>query len=589
MKKCLLVLCYFLVITFAKAQYVTFTDSINIRETPSISAKVIGQLRHNTILLPDYNADIFSIKDTIGGVVSYWFRIKFNGIYGYVWSPLLTSINIINKTNLHNNFLVHFSDKKKLEFKVFKNDSLLHYSSYERKEQGDIENCVFLGKTFNSQGYEIIGIKYQDENYKYELFEWDGKSIHPSKIKLNDASSITGKYIRYNIGYINNNKVNMRATPDSSGTVVAILGINTPVNILNACNQNLKLNGEWGCWQPIQYNNKEGYVWSTYIDFPIRYIKSNTKEKESFLFTTHAIYAFEGDKISDYFKFRNRDFAYLDSTIYNDFYNYKFTDYGNRGLDAKYSILGIYFPRESGSQQDFYIWDRVKLNYLGSYCAGEDYMCSEYTFPDVTGIKDRIIETRYEENNFINYDNLTYYEQNYLMVYNGHSLVEVPSKYSWLRDEMKIKFPYHRIVDTRFGDLNNDGIEDVMFILQNKSDAQVVGFAFGNTDESFEKFKYNNSIGNKGVVFELECTSPNNIEVKVEYSETDYTIYRYTYDKILDNYIWQSVSNNRITRDYDGCHTETKTKLFKTKKILFENSWQNNLDFNTMPSDTNEE
>lgn len=589
MKKYVFLLYCFMVITFAKAQYVTFADNINIREAPSITSKVIGQLHHNTPIQVDYNGEFSVIEDSIGGVKSYWYLIKHNDITGYVWSPLLTTINITSKTNSDHKILVHFSHKKKLEFKVFKNDSLLHYSYYERKEHEDIVNCVSLGTTFNSLGKEIIGIKYQDENYKYDLFEWDGKIIQTSNIKLNDASQITGKYLPYNISYINSNNVNMRTTPDSNGAVIDRIAKNTPVTSLKICNNNIKLNGEWGCWQPIRFNNKEGFVWSNFVDFPIRYIKSNSSEKESYLFTNHAIYVFEGGRISNYYKFKHRSFSYITRTGYHYLYDYKFIDYGNMGLDPKYTILGLHYPMESGSGEDFYIWDRVKLNYIGTYCAGEDYMCSNYTFPDASGIKDRIIETRYEDNNSFNYDNLTYYEQYYLMLYNGDSLVEVPSKYSWLRDNMKIKFPSHRIAHTRFDDLDNDGIEDVMFILQDKSGAQVVGFALGNTEGNFEKFKYNKSIGSKGRIFELECTSPNNIEIKIEYNETDYCIYRYIYDKSIDNYLWQSVSNDRTTYDDNGSHLETKIRQFKTKEILFENSWQSNLYFNEMPSETNEE
>ncbi|MFM7023781.1 MAG: hypothetical protein ACKOXB_12485 [Flavobacteriales bacterium] len=589
MKKYLFLLNCFLVITYAKAQYITFVDSINIRETPSISSRVIGVLRHNTYIQEDYDGEPSIKDDSIGGFKSYWLLIKHNDISGYVWSPLLTTINITSKTNSQNNILVHSSGKKRIEFKVLKNDSLLHYSSFEKKEHRGIENCISFGTTFNSQGKEIIGIKYDVEQYKYDLFEWDGKTIQPSTIKLNDASAITGKYLYYNVGYINSNNVKVRATPDSNGVVIDRIGLNTPVEIFKIGNNSIKFNGEWGYWQAIKYKNREGFVWSTYVDVPLRYIKSNRNDSESFLFTTNAIYVLDRGKISNSYKFKFESFYYRDSTTFHGMYNYIFVDYGNRGLGTKYTILGLYFPRESGSQEDFYIWDKVKLNYIGSYCAGEDYMCSSYTFPDVSGIKDRIIETRYEENNYFNYDNFRFYKQKYLMLYNGDSLVEVPSKYSWLRENMKSKFPTHRIVHTRFLDLDNDGIEDVMFTLQNKSGAQVVGFAFGNIEGIFHKFKFNNSIGSKGVVFELECNTPNTFEIKVEYSDSDYSVYRFIYDKTLDNYLWHSVSTVRTTDGDKGRYREKKTKQFKTKKILFEDSWESNLYMDIIPSEIIEE
>ena len=88
MKKCLFLLCSFLVISLAKGQYVTFVDSVKVREAPSLSAKVIGRLRHNTPIQPDYNGELSLKEDSIGGVKSYWYLIKYKGIRAYVWSPL---------------------------------------------------------------------------------------------------------------------------------------------------------------------------------------------------------------------------------------------------------------------------------------------------------------------------------------------------------------------------------------------------------------------------------------------------------------------------------------------------------------------
>jgi hypothetical protein len=560
--------------------YRVFVDGLIVREGPSTSSKIIGQLAQNTTV--DQNWHGSSEKDSIGGIKDYWIPIRFKNSTGYIWRPFLADGFFNSKIDPLDTFLINFSPKKELEFKIFNKNILKYSSAFERKNRQPISGSYSFGKTFNSNGNELIAILYEDSGY--ELFEWNGHTISPSKVKLNDDSFITEKYQPYEKGIINANGVNLRATPDSNAAIVGVVEKNAMVPIIKICHTQIKIKDEWGCWHCIRFKDKEVYVRSDFIDIPLRYIKSNKKENESFLFTDKAIYAFDGEKMLDRVKTRG-DYNGSDD---------KFIDFGNRGLADKYQILGICYAAYScgsaGGDQ-LYVWDGNKLKYFGEdYAIGDGGFSEVHAliFPDQAGgIKDRIVtidsesgidETPDDEDD--SYD--VYYGQTSIMEFNGDSLIEVPSPHWKLRKQISANFPKYELTNYKLADLNNDGFEDAIFLLGKKRFIQediylkpIIGYTLSDSTGNFSKIISNKSLMKAGYYNAVKFTTgKNSIEINIKYNkdgeenqDRKYSRFVYLYDPALKSYYWYSKKEA-----FYG--SEEKTDYFKSKKILFENSWE---------------
>jgi hypothetical protein len=585
--KVITVIAFFFFTSWTTAQHINgawtyqvFVDRLIVRAAPFTSSKIIGQLAQNTTV--DQNWHASSEQDSIGGVKDYWIPIRFGNSTGYIWRPFLADGVFKSKLDSLNTILINLSSKKELEFKIFNKNTLKYSFAFERKNRRPIAGSYSFGKTFNSNGNELIAILYEDASY--ELFEWNSHTISPSKVKLNDDSFITGKYQPYEKGIINADAVNIRATPDTNAAIVGVLGKNAMVPLLKICHTQIKIKDEWGCWHCIRFKDKEAYVRSDFIDIPLRYIKSNKKENESFLFTNKAIYAFDGEKMLDRVKTRG-DYSYSDA---------KFIDFGSRGLADHYQILGICYSANScgaaGGDQ-LYLWDGNKLKYFGEdYAIGDGGFSEVHAliFPDQAGgIKDRIVkidsESGADETSDGEEDSHDVFSgQTAIMEFKGDSLVEVPSPHLKLRKHISANFPKYELIHYKLADLNNDGLEDAIFLLgKNRYINEdiylkpIIGYTLSDSTGDFSKIVSNKNLMKAGYYNVVKFTiGKNSIEINIKYN-TDgeenqnrkYSRFVYLYDPAIKGYYWYSKKEA-----FYG--SEEKVDYFKSKKILFENSWE---------------
>ena len=221
---------------------VVFPDNVNLRVSPSLASPILGTLPQKaSIHTCDYER---WIADTISGVIDHWVLITYKNLTGYIWRPILADGYFKSELNTDNLFLIDFSSKKELLFKVFAGDSLTYLVSFDRKKHKEIVGSTSFGKTFNSSGNEVIAISYEDDSY--ELFEWNGSIILESKIKLNDESFINQKYHDFKLGFINKEGVNVRSAPNANAAIVETLPALTRVEIVKINHTEDILNKERG-------------------------------------------------------------------------------------------------------------------------------------------------------------------------------------------------------------------------------------------------------------------------------------------------------------------------------------------------------
>ncbi|MGN6648062.1 MAG: hypothetical protein ACTHJT_16180, partial [Cytophaga sp.] len=193
----------------------------------------------------------------------------------------------------------------------------------------------------------------------------------------------------------------------------------------------------------------------------------------------------------------------------------------------------------------YFLWDGKTINYFcfdydvgdGGYSEGE-----VYTFPAYqNGIPGKMLLTSYASE-MINIIPLDDCEAGYAdainhcisseMVYNGAFLEEVPSKYLNIRKLAEKEFPYYKPVQYKFGDINGDKIEDVVFQLRMDVTSEVN--EYGEYDyTSTNKTKMCIAFGNAGGGFENIHTN----EIFIREGESSLTISLKGSEIFITNYI----------------------------------------------------
>lgn len=580
---------------------IVYVDSTNVRDTPSVNGKIIGKAAENTTLTACSFSE--SVEGKVSGVSGYWERITFEGQSGYIWGHNLAHGVFKSELDADVHFLIHFTRSKGLEFKAFRNNRLISKQFFELKEIKDMIGSFSLGTTFNSNGNEVIAVS-MDTIYK--LFEWDGTVMKTSAIQLQDDSMITGKYAGFTDGLINADKVKVHKSPKERAPVAETMDKMTRVKLLKEKPVFDTLNEKPGCWYAIERNGKRGYVWSDLIDVPQRFVKSNKVKNESFLYTTNAIYVFDGSNVK--FRLPIEDWYNRDSGEDDEMFRNDFVQFGNRGLKPNYQFLGIcyssYSCGEAGGDR-LYLWDGTKLLYFANdFGVGDGAYSSEhsYLFPNqMGGTKDKVIFVESDEFFGLDFSDcsepsssiLSY--ARYELKFNGDTLVETESIDSRLRAFFSDSLPGFQLNHASFYDLNRDGITDAVFLMQEKSPEDeyiefpkpILGVVYGTSSGAFQSLTTN-----KGIVLENYFsvqfkTVDDTLVVRVNYNFDDYSDepkapsyaqFSFVHDPAYNKLVWYEKLEAEIL-DPESRHLEwiiTSRERFKKNKVSFTNAWESN-------------
>jgi uncharacterized protein YgiM (DUF1202 family) len=609
MKKHPIISFYFLIVsglsfgqTHLNSAYtdIVFVDSTNVRDSPSIDGKIIGKINHNTIIEECLSSR--SVEGKVGAVQDYWVPITFQGQNGYIWRPNLADGVFKSELDLDVCFLLNFTRNKGLEFKVFHNKKLINTEFFEFKNYKEIYGSTSFGATFNSNGKEIIAVGLDSI---YHLFEWDGSVIKASKIKLQDDSFMTGKYLSFKEVFINSDQVNVRNGPKVTATAIESLNKFTKVELIKEKPVFDEINEIPGYWYAIKRNGKKGYVWSRFIDVPKRYVKSNKVENESFLYTNNAIYVFQDSEMKC--RFPIDFFSYYESGEQDDMYASDFIQFGNRGLNSNYQFLGICYSAnacgEAGGDQ-LYLWDGTKMVYFADdYDVGDGGYSGNngYIFPnEMGGLEDKVIhETSYEyygggassctESPVCRFT-YNYYE----LKFNGDTLVEIETRDSKLRAFLADSLPAYHFNHATFSDLNNDGFTDAVFLMDESRDENddfdiptktIIGVAYGNFNREF-----NSLVTNQNLVLEDYFTVAfkarnDTLEIRVNYDIDEYrdeseiptySQFTFVHDPSYNKLVWYSKVEAEVMdpESQDLVWNITNSEKFKKNKVAFSNAWE---------------
>lgn len=578
---------------------VVFVDSTNIRETPSITGKILGKARHNQTM--KINQCLEPVEDKIGATEDSWYPVIFEGTTGYIWRPNFADGVFKSELDPEVSFLINFTQNRGLEFKIFNNNQQIVQRLFEDKAHQEIVGSISLGTTFNSNGKEIIAVALDTI---YELFEWDGTEIKPSGIKLQDDSFLTGKYTPYETALINTDKVKVHISPKTAGAILESLNAYTSVELLAKPPVADTVNGEEGYWYAIKRNGKTAYVWSDFIDIPQRYIKSNKVQHESFLYTNNAIYVFDRLKIKQRLPI-NRYYDHYrgeDDEMFKD----NFVQFGNRGLNPDYQIFGICYGAfacgEAGGD-DLYVWDGNKLIHLADdFDVGDGgyYSNHGYTFPnEFGGMKNRIIyETSEEYSGPECFDcaegtSCIFAYSKYELEFNGDTLVEVESEDSRLRTFLADSLPNYQFMHAAFSDLNSDGITDAAFFMEQVTDENapdvfhppLIGIVYGTSNGSFRSLSTNDDLVLENYFSVGFLTRNDTLEIKVfynidSYSEDEsgpvYSQFTFVHDVNYNKLVWYAKVEAEAleTEESDFTWEVTNSEKFKKNKVSFANAWE---------------
>jgi len=572
---------------------VVFVENANVRNAPSLEGKIIGTLKHNTTIEQDYT--VVGASDTIAGVIDFWLPIKYQNTVAFIWNPVLAQNAFTSDLISKKTFLFKFSGTRNAEFKIFENEELVQQYSFRKKFYTNAVSWN-MGKTYNSNGNELIVVKYYNDTLSgYELFEWTGDTLKPSKVKLNDDSFITQKYIEFKKGIVNSNGVNLREAPDKKAATMVVLQKNTLLDIVST----FVSEQPFEFWHKVRWKGKEVFIWYEYLDIPFKYIKSNVNINESFLLTNNAVYALNNKKIVS----RVAKGGHAEDDFHFD---------GNKGFAENFQFFSICMHTEACGEtggDEYILWKDGKLSSVACDCGSGDGGYSSNTtlvFPNQSGgAKDKILIT-VESNVYDESEEttVTTYKSVKIMEFRNDSLVEVPSKHSVVRNYITKNYPNYDLMSYDFIKLNNDTVNDLMFFLHPI-----------NIEEGLSKLKpligyaLADSLGNYLVpvtcsqmvqeeYFSVEySTTESVLKIRVKYGlfpdgESDnayYTDYNYKFDPSLNAFVWYSVSSGRKvdTEDDKFQWGDIKTNYFKSKKIKFENTW--NYFPNGLPQNNSEE
>ncbi|MFZ4797513.1 MAG: SH3 domain-containing protein [Bacteroidia bacterium] len=574
-----------------------FTDEANIRETSSVKSKIVVTLKHGIEVIV---CNKTHVQDTINGIISSWVPVLYKGNQGFLWGNTLAT-----KTYKHinGNRLLLKNDFKGIVYKVFTGDSLINTGTHLDKP--------FILYSYFDQVEPLFAVR---ENMYFKLghsdliFSFDGVNVVSAgkcdKENINSLHQAAQKKVLDSItsSIIIADNVNLRDAPNINAKIIGKLSKHIFVNVIEQAKKGEEMAGEYNYWFKINWKGKVGYVWGKSISTPKIQIYDNDDVNTSYLMCNNAlIVLFKGKIIASCYIGNRNGEAIL--------------SFGDLGFGKGYDFVGIESMAHSCGEwggDTYYLWDGKKIKYFCSSGGVGDGGLSEgeiYTFPsEHSGIQGKMIKSTYasEMIDIIPVDDCEVtcidafdYKYTSIMSYNGDTLVEVPSKYSELKQLVELAYPKFKLVQYEFGDINNDSMEDVIFQVkkesynidsdgeENHTFKNKIGVILGKNNGTFEIVAVNEHfIGSKDESRPNILFKDSSLIVTV-YSggiEKDYEnkmsglgrkIYTFIYHSNDKKIYWESLS----TLNEKGL----KKSTFKTKKILFKDAWS--FDFDEVEND----
>jgi len=580
---------------------IVFVDQANVRAKASLKSEVLGTLSFNEHINRDYN--IATVNDTIGGNAGQWVPIKYKGQAAYIWDRVLAISSFRSDLDVDYRFLVGLNSSSHAIIKVFYKDTFK--SQFEFKEVLINQYTIFgtIGKTYNSNGNEIIVAVFDNKPNNDIVFEWNKVTLKKSTIQLREKPHfINHDYYpnhnsKYNYCLIKKEHVNIRKEPSVSSEKVATLPKYTKVKLLQRAVKFDTVNGVTSHWHKIEWDNTPAYVWGELTSIPVQYIKSNKNDSLDFLYTYGAIYVFKDKKVIYQIIIREN---YHVEDIY---------ELGSLGFGGDYQFIAareVSYTEGASSGEEIYLWNGKEIKYIG-FSGGWGDMCeydmTDYSFPISSGVKNKVfINYLYEEaypypKNDNCSESAPYFdiiEENKIMELRKDTLIEVDSKYRRLRNSVSSQFPKLILRNTSFGDLNQDGIEDALCFIaadlwtneaESKSLPRIVAIFYGKADSTYMLYSSNKAIVNNkynAVNFKIHKKG---FEVEVIFHEnygyqkgTFLSGYDFQYDTTDSAFIWSSKTEGFTEEDdcYKWCKSwEINTKYFRNSRIIFDKAWPN--------------
>ena len=566
-----------------------FNDNANIRLEPSLKGKIIGTLKQKESY---ERCDGSRWKnDTIGNNIGNWRPIKHNGSLGYIWSGTLASHKLNGSINKDFTYLFQIRDKR-IKIKVFNKDKLINQQTININTDKNVLGVTLLSNKLISNK-ELITINTPGDENKldYSIYELNKNSFSKSEIVLKDDSYLTGIYKQFPFSIINTQGVNLREDTSLTSKVTTTLKQFEYVKLIEEGTR-LKLNNEWGKWIKVKWKGHTGFIWDKFLSIPYHYVQSNWNDL-AILGTSKGLYILKDKTILKFYE----NYWYSDGLrIINQFENDP-----NKIIFSTYSFGGA-CGKFSGD--NIYLWNGNKVIHLGANGGIGDGGLSEGMYTEIRKDEDTntIIYSANENGESLSYPKLTDcdynskyiidYKHEMLMKIENDTLAEIPSKYKTLRDWVKSKYKGYTLTNYVYGDINTDGIEDVLAIITKEltdysypppprqSKALVL---LGNHNDNYILIAENKSIfGEKHVASGINLNN-SKISIEVLYnlgydveSFGEIAKFNYEYNASTSEIVWKSKNiYNQKTRDWNSEWTKRKY-YYNKNKILFQNSWEDN-------------
>jgi uncharacterized protein YgiM (DUF1202 family) len=563
---------------------VVFSGEANVRESASSNGKIIGTLKQGSEVII---CNKQHIVDSINGVKSYWVPVLYNGNSGYIWGTNLATNTF---SHINKNRLLVKNDSKGLSYKVFAGDSLISTGSYSDKPYVQYSYCYLIQPL--SAVKSNLYFKLSDSDLMYSF---DGAKVTKAgkcdKENINSLHQSSRHEVKDSLGaIINRDKVNIRSAPNVDSKIIGQLSKYTFVEEIERLSKSETINNEENTWYKIKWKGKEGYVWGNSVSRSIQHIHDNDDEKTSYLLCHNALFVLVNGKLVTHYMFK---WEVYDETLHS---------FGDLGFGPGYDFVAVESMAHSCGQwggDTYYRWNGKDLKFFCSVGGVGDGGLSEgeeFVFPsDPHGIPSKVIVNSYSSEmiDIIPVDDC---EEKYtdaidsysttIMSYNGDTLIEAPSKYLTLKKIIQGKFPKYNLIQYKFGDINNDNIEDAVFQIRmdratndfdgnhQQTHKTKIGIAFGTSNDSLLLYKVNEhfiaddeprvniSLDDSGILI----TSYSSFQAEEwDHSQLGRKMYHFVYNPTDQMIYWESIS----AVFNQGLRKQT----FKTKKVLFEDAW----------------
>jgi uncharacterized protein YgiM (DUF1202 family) len=565
-----------------------FADKANIRESASINSKIIITLKQGQEVII---CEKDHITDTVNGIISFWIPVLYNHHSGYIFKNSLAANSF---THINGNRLLVKNDSIGLAYKIFRGDSMIKAGAYPDKPYDRYSYIYFIHPLFAVK--ENLYFKLNDSELMYSF---DGSDVINAgkceKENINFIHLSSRKAVPDSLNpIIIGDNVNFRETPDSNAKITGKISKYTFVEVIEKTKQVEKIIDYRSVyWYKIRWKGKIGYISGRFISIPQKHIYDNNDSSTTYLLCNNALFVLNNRKLLTHCML---NYEVYDETLHS---------FGDLGFGKGYDFVAVeelaYSCGEWGGDS-YYVWDGKKIKYFYSSGGIGDGGLSEgndIIFPSSqSGIPGKLVTYSYSSEMIDiipvddceqNYTDAFDYRSSSILSYNGDSLIEVSSKYLILKHLVKMEFPKFNLVQYEFGDINGDGIEDVVFQVRKEipsGDPQEeytysyktkIGIAFGKGGEEYKLFEVNEHIVGENDDKRISILLTGSGIVITSFSgfiddRNDdrlqgfgRKIYSFSYHPADKKIYWESVSTVYVNG--------LKKSAFKSKKISFKDAW----------------